>query len=67
MANLEMLKAKIEESGMTKESIAKRAGMERWTLDRRLDGKGDFKASEIVGLSKTLHLKASERNEIFLT
>lgn len=67
MANLEMLKAKIEESGMPKETIAKRAGMKRWTLDRRLDGEGDFKASEIVGISKALHLKMSERNEIFLT
>ena len=67
MANLEMLKAKIEESGMPKSTVAEQAGMERYTLDRRLNGEGDFKASEIVGLSKALHLKMSERNEIFLT
>lgn len=67
MANLEMLKAKIEESGMPIETLATRAGMERYTLDRRLRGLGEFKASEIVGISKALHLKMSERNEIFLT
>lgn len=67
MANLKLLKAKIEESGMPKSVIAERAGVERYTLDRRLNGEGDFKASEIVGLSRALHLKNSERNEIFLT
>lgn len=66
MANLELLKAKIKESGMPIETVAKRADMERYTLDRRLKGLGDFKASEIVGLSRALHLKMSERNEIFL-
>lgn len=67
MANLEMLKAKIKESGMTIEAVAKHAGMERYTLDRRLRGLGDFKASEIVGISEALRLKASERNAIFLS
>ncbi len=66
MANIELLKAKIDESGMTIPVVAERAGMEDHTLHRRLDGKGDFRATEIVGLSKALKLKVSERNEIFL-
>lgn len=67
MANLEMLKAKIVESGMPKTTVAKRAEIEIYTLDRRLNGIGEFRASEIVGLTKALHLKTSEVNEIFLT
>ena len=67
MANLELLKAKIDESGMTIPTLAERAGMKDHTLHRRLDGESEFKTSEVVGLSKALKLKASERNEIFLT
>lgn len=67
MADLEMLKAKIEESGMTIETIAERSEIKRYTLDRRLRGYGDFTASEIVGLSRALKLKVSERNHIFLS
>lgn len=66
MVNLEMLKAKIEESGMTIKAISERSGVKRYTLDRKIRGHGDFTASEIVGLTKALRLKASERNEIFL-
>lgn len=66
MTNLDALKAKIDASGMTIESIAERAGMKRYTLDRRLKGEGEFTASEIVGVSKALRLKMSERNHIFL-
>lgn len=66
MTDLTLLKSKIEESGMTVAVVARRANMPYYTLDRRLKGKGDFTASEIVGLTKALHLKASERNNIFL-
>lgn len=67
MTDLDALKAKIEDSGMTIESIAKRAEMKRYTLDRRLKGEGEFTASEIVGLTRALRLKVSERNQIFLS
>lgn len=67
MTDLDALKAKIEDSGMTIESIAERANIKRYTLDRRLKGEGEFTASEIVGLTKALKLKLSERNNIFLT
>lgn len=67
MADLEKLKQTMKESGMTIKSIAERAGIERHTLDRRLKGEGDFRASEIVGLTRALRLSASERNEIFLS
>ena len=66
MADLERLKQVISDSGMTIKAIAERSGMKRYTLDRRLDGNGEFTASEIVGLTKALRLNVSERNEIFL-
>lgn len=67
MTDLNALNAKIKDSGMTIEAIAERASMKRYTLDRRLKGEGEFTASEIVGLTKALRLKLSERNNIFLT
>ena len=67
MTDLNALNEKIKDSGMTIEAIAERASMKRYTLDRRLKGEGEFTASEIVGLTKALRLKLSERNNIFLT
>ena len=67
MTDLNALNAKIKDSGMTIEAIAEKANMKRYTLDRRLRGEGEFTASEIVGLTKALRLKLSERNKIFLT
>ena len=67
MTDLNALNAKIKDSGMTIEAIAEKANMKRYTLDRRLRGEGEFTASEIVGLTKALRHKLSERNKIFLT
>ena len=68
MVDMVRLKAKVAESGMSIPTIAERANMKDYTLRRRLDGNGeDITADEIVGLSKALRLKVSERNEIFLT
>lgn len=66
MADIELLKNKIESSGMTMSSVAKKSGIVRETLYNRLNGIGEFKASEIVGLSKTLRLPVEERDQIFL-
>lgn len=66
MVDMEMLKAKISDSGMTIKAIAERSGIKRYTLDRKLKGRGEFTANDIVGLTKALKLKPSERNDIFL-
>lgn len=66
MVDLERLKAIIEESGMTYKAIGKKSGIEPYTLTRRLNGDGKFTVDEVVGLSRALRLKKSERNEIFL-
>lgn len=66
MPNIEKLKGKIKESGMTTVAIAEKSGILRETLYNRLDGRGEFKASEIVALSTVLRLSKAEREEIFL-
>jgi len=67
MTDLELLLAKIKESGMTIVAICKKAGIDRATFYNRLNGIGEFTASEITGLSQTLHLTKAERDKIFLT
>lgn len=48
-------------------AIAEKTGILRATLYNRLKGVGEFTASEIVALTKVLHLTKPERDEIFLT
>lgn len=66
MANINLLKSIIEESGMTMVAISEKSGISRQTLYNRMDGVGEFTASEIVGLTKALKLKKSMRDQIFL-
>lgn len=67
MANIEMLKHAIDDSGMTIVAISQKSGILRETLYNRLAGKGEFTASEITGLTRALRLTREERDEIFLT
>ena len=65
MTDLDELKAIIKESGMTMVAVAEKAGMVRETLYNRLAGKGEFTASEIVGLTSALRLTVKQRDKIF--
>ena len=65
MADIALLKERITESGMTMVNIAKRAKMCRVTLYNRLNGKGEFTAPEIVGLTGALNLSKADREKIF--
>lgn len=67
MANIVKLKNKIEESGMTMKAISEKSGIVRETLYNRMNGVGEFTASEIVGLTKALKLSIKERDSIFLS
>lgn len=67
MTNIEALKEKMEDSGMTMIAIASKSGILRETLYNRLNGRGEFTASEIVSLSKVLRLTKAERDNIFLS
>lgn len=66
MTDIEKLKEVIEKSGMTMKAIAEKSGIIRETLYNRLAGKGEFTASEIVGLTHALHLDNDQRDAIFL-
>ena len=66
MVDLDTLNKIVKDSGMTYKAIGEKSGIEPYTLARRLaDGK--FTADQILGLSKALRLKKSERNAIFLS
>lgn len=65
MANVKKLKEKVSDSGMTTTAVCVKSGILRETFYNRLAGKGDFTASEIVGLTNALHLSKREREEIF--
>lgn len=67
MPDIVLLKEKINETGMTMVSISAKSGITRETLYNRLNGKGEFLASEISGLTKALNLTRSERDKIFFT
>ncbi|MCQ2211293.1 MAG: helix-turn-helix domain-containing protein [Paludibacteraceae bacterium] len=67
MPNIELLKTKIDESGIKHIAIATKCGVNRATLYNKLKGKGEFTTSEIVNLSKVLNLSKQETFEIFLS
>ena len=66
MADIEFLRRKIDDSGMTIKAISEKSGILRETFYNRLRGVGEFTASEIISLTKVLHLTKKERDEIFL-
>lgn len=66
MVDIELLKDKIKKSGLTVKDIAKMSGMLRETLYNRFKNHNDFKASEIMRLTKILKLTKKERDDIFL-
>lgn len=67
MANIDLLKKKIDDTGMTVVAIAEKTGILRETLYNRLNGISEFKASEIVSLTQVLGLTKKERDKIFLS
>ena len=67
MPNMELLKDYIRESGMTTIAISEKAGIDRATIYNRLNNRGEWKASEIMGMTKALRLEPEERDAIFLS
>lgn len=65
MVDMDALKRNIDDSGTTIVALAKNAGIERTTLYNRLNGIGEFTASEIVGLARALRMTNTERDAIF--
>ena len=64
---IELLKKKIEDSGIKMTALAEKTGILRETLYNRLNENGEFKASEIVALTNVLNLSVEDREKIFLS
>lgn len=67
MPNIELLKEKINDSGLPMTVLARKSGIVRETLYNRLSGIGDFTTAEVMGLTNALKLTKSERDQIFLS
>lgn len=66
MVNVNKLRGRIVENGLSIEALAEKAGISRDTLYRRLSRGGvDFTISEADRIAKALSLTARELNEIF--
>lgn len=65
MTDFEMLNAKIEETGMTIVKLCDRADIKRGTFYARMNGIGEFTASEIEGITRVLKLTRKQRDDIF--
>lgn len=64
MTDVDALRKRIADSGMTIVYVAEKTGILRETLYNRMKT-GDFKLSEIRALSKVLSLTKDERDDIF--
>ena len=64
MVNIELLKSKIKDSGMTITAICEKSGIKRQTLYKRYDNP-KFLIQEVDALAKTLHLTKRDINQIF--
>ena len=65
MLNTNLLREKINDSGITITALADKLGLTRETFYNRLANKSEFKASEIVKLTNILRLTKPERDAIF--
>lgn len=65
MTNTKKFRDKVESSGITFTYLAKRLGITREALYKKMKNETEFKASEIMNISKVLRLTENERNEIF--
>lgn len=64
MTDVDALRKRINDSGMTIVYVAEKSGILRETLYNRMKT-GDFKLSEIRALSRVLSLTKDERDNIF--
>lgn len=67
MTNSELLKKEIEESGLKLTFIAEKLKLSRAGLYKKINNMTEFTATEIVLLSKLLHLSDEKRDKIFFT
>ena len=66
MVDINMLRAKVEDKGISYTALARKAGISRETLYNRFSNPDNFKVSEVQGISEALNLGPSEFRQIFL-
>ena len=67
MIKTEILKNKIKQKGLKFNYISDCIGISYYALNLKIEGKNEFKPSEIQILCKILDIKTSERDKIFFT
>lgn len=65
MTDVKLLSEKIYNSGISISFIARKIGISREGLYKKLHNQTEFKASEISCIKEILHLSNQERDEIF--
>lgn len=65
MINLELLVATIEERGIKIGKLAEKMGLTYQGLKYKLDGRSEFKVSEVNLMTRALKLSDEERDAIF--
>ncbi len=66
MVNVQMLKGKVVERGLTLEKVAENLGIDRSTMSRKLgNGGGDFTIKQADGIVNLLNLTSDEATSIF--
>lgn len=67
MVDSQLLREKIEQSGLKLQYIADKSNMTRFSLQKKIENVTEFKATEIMSLSEILGLSVAEREKIFFT
>ena len=65
MTNFKLLREKVEECGISYTFLAKKVGITREALYKKMQNQTEFKASEISKVSEILRLNQKEINSIF--
>jgi predicted transcriptional regulator len=65
MINYELLRNRIDKSGIKIYALAEACGLTPQGLYKKLSGKSDFRCTEIICISKALNLSNEDRNAIF--
>jgi predicted transcriptional regulator len=67
MINLKLLASTIEERGIKLSKLAEKIGLTYQGLKYKLDGRSEFKVSEVNRMTEVLRLSDAERDAIFFS
>ena len=67
MLDVEALRGKIKESGMTITAISRKMQISRATFYNKLNGKSEFRVLEVMRLGHILNLSSEEKKRIFFS